>query len=127
MQTLFDLKNRSTVHLLSQQTVWGMTSYTVYDPCTGTVYTLQADEVSFEQPEVLSSLASEADIRYRMLLPWLQNELRGGAVSVTPESVIRFPLRKISPSVASYTPFRIFIRVDFPAPFSPTRACTVPR
>src|SRR6476646_6208874 len=24
-------------------------------------------------------------------------------------------------------PYRVFIRVDLPAPFSPTRACTVPR
>ena len=91
MQTIYDLKNRCSVQLLSEQTVWGMTSYTVYDSCLGTVYTLQADEVSFEKPEDRGSLAAEADIRYRMLLPWLQNELRDGAVSVTPESVIPLP------------------------------------
>ena len=69
MKTLFDLKTKQMVQLLSKQTVWGMTSYTVYDPCAGTVYTLQADEVSFEKPEERGSLAAEADIRYRTLLP----------------------------------------------------------
>ena len=92
MQTIYDLKNRCTVHLLSEQTVWGMTSYMVYDPCGGNVYTLQADEVSFEITGTENNtLTADAGIRYRMLLPWLQNELRGGAVSVTPESVIPLP------------------------------------
>ena len=91
MKNIFDLKNRCTVQLLSEQTVWGMTSYTVYDPCKGDVYTLQAYEVSFEIPDIGNALTAEAGIRYRLILPWLQNELRGGAVSVTPESVIPLP------------------------------------
>jgi len=91
MQTLYDLKNHHILQLLSEQTVWGMTSYTVYDPCAGTVYTLQADEVSFETPNSRNSIEIEAGIRYQLILPWLQNELRGGAVSVTPESVIPLP------------------------------------
>ena len=91
MQTIYDLKTRRTVQLLSEQTVWGMTSYTVYDPFEGKVYSLQADEVSFDIPGAGNALMAEAGIRYRMLLPWLQNELRGGAVSVPPESVIPLP------------------------------------
>lgn len=91
MQSIYDLKNKRSVRLLTEQTVWGMTSYTVYDPCVGTVYTLQADEVSFDTPNSRNSIEIEAGIRYQLILPWLQNELRGGAVSVTPESVIPLP------------------------------------
>ena len=36
------------------------------------------------------------------------------------------PLNRISPASGWYTPARIFIRVDLPAPFSPTRAWTSP-
>src|SRR5512144_2077001 len=37
------------------------------------------------------------------------------------------PSKTTVPLSFSYTPERIFIRVDLPAPFSPTRPCTVPR
>ena len=37
------------------------------------------------------------------------------------------PSRTIRPEVGCSTPERIFIRVDFPAPFSPNRVVTVPR
>src|SRR5215208_6238511 len=36
------------------------------------------------------------------------------------------PLKRIWPSSGVYTPVMTLIRVDFPAPFSPTRACTSP-
>ena len=39
---------------------------------------------------------------------------------------VRSPLSSIAPSSGWYTPARIFIRVDLPAPFSPTMACTSP-
>ena len=64
MQMIFDLKNRCSVQLLSEQTVWGITSYTVYNPFLDTVYTLQADEVSFIESEPRNSIEIEADIRY---------------------------------------------------------------
>ena len=35
------------------------------------------------------------------------------------------PLMTMVPSSGFWTPYRIFIRVDLPAPFSPTSACTV--
>ena len=50
MQTLYDLKNHCTVYMLSEQTVWGMPSIRFMIPCAGTVYTLQADEVTFGNP-----------------------------------------------------------------------------
>ena len=84
MQTLFDLKKRCSVQLLSEQTVWGITSYTVYNPFLDSVYSLQQDEVRFTEPEPRNSIEIEADIRYRLLLPRLQNELRGGAVAPIP-------------------------------------------
>src|SRR4051812_16694876 len=37
------------------------------------------------------------------------------------------PSTSIVPESGFWTPYRIFISVDLPAPFSPTRACTVPR
>ena len=37
------------------------------------------------------------------------------------------PLTVMVPSSGWCMPYRVFIRVDLPAPFSPTRACTVPR
>src|SRR5690349_16588833 len=37
-----------------------------------------------------------------------------------------FPSMRISPESAGCAPARIFISVDFPAPFSPTSACTSP-
>ena len=37
------------------------------------------------------------------------------------------PFRRISPLVGDSTPERIFISVDFPAPFSPNRVVTLPR
>ncbi|MNC41108.1 hypothetical protein D3C75_898590 [compost metagenome] len=38
-----------------------------------------------------------------------------------------FPSKMISPSSGRYTPERIFMSVDFPAPFSPSKAWTSPR
>src|SRR5215203_3628786 len=37
-----------------------------------------------------------------------------------------WPLKRTWPSPGAYTPVITLIRVDFPAPFSPTRACTSP-
>src|SRR5882762_1655780 len=55
-------------------------------------------------------------------------------MSVTPAScawwiernAVLFPSKTISPASARYTPARIFIRVDLPAPFSPRRPTTSP-
>src|SRR6266850_1467957 len=55
-------------------------------------------------------------------------------MSVTPAScawwiernAVLFPSQRISPASARYTPARIFIRVDLPAPFSPRRPTTSP-
>src|SRR5215213_8273534 len=38
----------------------------------------------------------------------------------------RSPAKKISPSSGQWTPVTTLIKVDFPAPFSPTSACTSP-
>src|SRR5215218_4730512 len=43
------------------------------------------------------------------------------------DSVIGEPSTSMVPSSGRCTPYRIFISVDLPAPFSPTSACTVPR
>src|ERR1700722_9552435 len=43
-----------------------------------------------------------------------------------PEKRIGVPLRKISPASIRWTPANNFMRVDFPAPFSPVIACTEP-
>lgn len=43
-----------------------------------------------------------------------------------PCSVTSWPSIAIAPASGWYTPARIFTRVDLPAPFSPTRACTSP-
>src|SRR5215213_3800054 len=45
---------------------------------------------------------------------------RGSAKETSP------PLKRTCPSSGLYTPVMTLIRVDFPAPFSPTRACTSP-
>ena len=43
------------------------------------------------------------------------------------EKLTSSPSTSMVPSSGFCTPYRIFISVDLPAPFSPTRACTVPR
>ncbi len=45
--------------------------------------------------------------------------------SIGEEKLTCSPETAMVPSSGFCTPYRIFISVDFPAPFSPTRACTV--
>src|SRR5277367_6733966 len=47
--------------------------------------------------------------------------------SLTPCSFTGRPSMRISPASGWYTPPRIFMRVDLPAPFSPQTATTSPR
>ncbi len=62
----------------------------------------------------------------RTLSSWYMMEMPMRWDARGPEMVMGFPSKKISPSSMVYTPERIFISVDFPAPFSPTRASTSP-
>jgi hypothetical protein len=55
-----------------------------------------------------------------MLSPLLRDSIGVVSSMVSPSNIT-------VPASFSYTPERIFISVDFPAPFSPTIPCTIPR
>ena len=63
---------------------------------------------------------------FAMLSSWWMTEMPLSMASLGPLNSVFCPSRRISPSVAVYTPERILISVDLPAPFSPIRACTSP-
>src|SRR5690625_2296456 len=57
---------------------------------------------------------------------WYTVAMPAAIASVVDENEKSFSSSAISPVSGNSAPARILIRVDFPAPFSPTRACTVP-
>src|SRR5467141_3685996 len=82
-----------------------------------------------ERPLKISRPRKRFSIAFR-----LGQLLSSWKMSVTPAScawwiernAVLFPSQTISPASARYTPARIFIRVDLPAPFSPRRPTTSP-
>ena len=60
------------------------------------------------------------------LSSWWMMATPARSASRTPAKRTGAPSIRISPSSAGWTPERIFISVDLPAPFSPTSACTSP-
>src|SRR5215211_2794860 len=60
------------------------------------------------------------------LISWYMVLIPAACDSRGSEKETSSPLKKICPSSGVYTPVMTLIRVDFPAPFSPTRACTSP-
>ena len=61
------------------------------------------------------------------LSSWWMNAMPSFIASVTPLIFTGWPSTRISPASGWQTPPRIFMRVDFPAPFSPQSATTSPR
>src|SRR5690606_37447820 len=57
---------------------------------------------------------------------WWTMPMPAAMASARDRKVTRSPLTRISPSSGRCIPYRIFISVDLPAPFSPTTACTWP-
>jgi hypothetical protein len=57
---------------------------------------------------------------------WWTTAIPAAAASFTEWRVIRCPPATRLPASGWYSPVRILMRVDFPAPFSPSSACTDP-
>src|SRR5215204_3090896 len=70
---------------------------------------------------------SATDITGISMKCWCTIPIPWSIASPGPEKRTRSPLTKISPSSGEYSPYRMFISVDLPAPFSPSSACTSPR
>ena len=62
----------------------------------------------------------------RTLSSWWMNPMPSASASPTPRIVTGLPSKTTSPSSGTYTPPRIFMSVDLPAPFSPMSATTSP-
>ncbi len=61
------------------------------------------------------------------LSSWWMIEMPRSRASDDDENVTGLPSSSITPEVGLTTPDRIFINVDFPAPFSPKSVVTLPR
>jgi hypothetical protein len=58
---------------------------------------------------------------------WCTMPIPAAIASAGLRKVTGEPSSRIVPSSGRCMPYRVFIRVDLPAPFSPTIACTSPR
>ncbi|MCY1248583.1 hypothetical protein D9M72_620280 [compost metagenome] len=52
---------------------------------------------------------------------WCTMPMPAAIASPGPRKVTALPSTRISPSLGSYRPYRTFISVDLPAPFSPSK------
>jgi superfamily II DNA or RNA helicase len=87
-QSVTDIHTGKTVQVIETQQVFGMTTYKVFEPDTGRVYS--ASEKSLSANTAIAPV-SEAYIRYAAIWCRVRNELAGGTVFDVSESVIPLP------------------------------------
>ncbi len=84
----FDTSNNASVQLLERIEAWGYTSYRVYNPATGTVYKVTADQLKADGG---NNTYDENYLRYVTLLSKIKNETAGGLLSSLASGVIPLP------------------------------------
>ena len=87
-QSAFDITNKASVQILERIEAWGYTSYQVFNPATGVVYKITADQLK-ENPS--SNAYDENYLRYVTMLSKIKNETAEGMLSSLASGVIPLP------------------------------------
>ena len=84
----FDTVNSASVQILEKIEAWGYLSYRVFNPATGTVYKVTADQLKEDGG---TNTYDENYLRYVTLLSKIKNETAGGLLSSLASGVIPLP------------------------------------
>ena len=84
----FDTSNSASVQILEKIEAWGYTSYRVFNPATGTVYKVTANQLKEDGG---TNTYDENYLRYVTLLSKIKNETAGGLLSSLASGVIPLP------------------------------------
>lgn len=85
---VFDTVNSASVQILEKIEAWGYLSYRVFNPATGTVYKVTADQLKEDGG---TNTYDENYLRYVTLLSKIKNETAGGLLSSLASGVIPLP------------------------------------
>jgi len=84
----YDKTNVERVQVVEVSEAWGFVSYKVFNPSTGLVYKLPANEISADAPK---ESCNESFLRYVALLCRIKNEISAGILSKLSSGVIPLP------------------------------------
>ena len=84
----FDTSSSASVQILEKIEAWGYTSYRVFNPATGTVYKVTAEQLKEDGG---TNIYDENYLRYVTLLSQIKNETAGGLLSSLASGVIPLP------------------------------------
>lgn len=87
-QYVFDITTTERVQVINVNEVWGFVSYKLFNPSSGSVYNLPANELSAKVPD---ENYSESYLRYVSLLCKIKNETSAGILSKLSSSIIPLP------------------------------------
>lgn len=87
-QYVFDVTTKERVQIIEVCEAWGFVSYKLYNPSSGLVYNLAANEISTEAPE---ETYQESFLRYVSLLYKIKNETSTGILSKLSSGIIPLP------------------------------------
>ena len=85
---VYDSLADTNVYVLEIIAVWGFVSYKVFNPVTGTIYKVNADQLTVKRGETYHD---ENYLRYVSLLSKIKNETSGGFLSSLSSGVIPLP------------------------------------
>lgn len=84
----FDISNSTNVQILEKIEAWGYISYRVFNPATGAVYKVAAEQLKEDGG---TNTYDENYLRYVTLLSKIKNETAGGLLSSLASGVIPLP------------------------------------
>lgn len=87
-QYVFDITTKERVQVIEVNQAWGFVSYKLFNPSSGSVYKLPANEISNEAPEETNQ---ESFLRYVTLLCKIKNETSAGILSKLSSGIIPLP------------------------------------
>ena len=87
-QYVFDITTKERVQVIEVSEAWGFVSYKLFNPSSGSVYKLPANEISDEAPK---ETYQESFLRYVSLLCKIKNETSAGILSKLSSGIIPLP------------------------------------
>lgn len=87
-QYVFDITTKERVQVIEVSEAWGIISYRLFNPSSGSVYNLPANELRAEVPD---ENYSESYLRYVSLLCKIKNETSAGILSKLSSGIIPLP------------------------------------
>lgn len=87
-QYVFDITTKERLQVIEVSEAWGFVSYRLFNPSSGSVYNLPANQLSAEVPD---ENYSESYLRYVSLLCKIKNETSAGILSKLSSGIIPLP------------------------------------